>query len=109
MTADGVETGTKINIPKDLVIESGEVKVVTTADTPYQGAVVGDKYIDITLNDSTEDHIYIPVEDLVDVYTAGTGITISASNEIAIDNQVIPTITDVEDMIEEAALVWSVV
>jgi len=24
-----------INIPKDLVVSSGEVKVVTTADTPY--------------------------------------------------------------------------
>lgn len=62
-----------INIPKDLVVNSGEVKVVTTADTPYQGAVVGDKYIDLVL--SSGDHVYIPVKDLVDVYTAAQNAT----------------------------------
>lgn len=87
LTKDGVETGAKINIPKDLVIKSGEVKVVTTPDVPYEGAVVGDKYLDIELNDSTQNHIYIPVKDLVDVYTGvdGTKITVSinGSNQIS--------------------------
>lgn len=109
LTADGVETGVKINIPKDLVVQSGQIQTVTTADTPYQGAAVGDKYIDLTLNDATEDHIYIPVEDLVDVYTAGTGINISASNEISVDTTVIATTTYVDDAIEAAALTWTVV
>ena len=81
---DGAEIGAKINIPKDLVIESGTIKTVATADTPYTGAVVGDKYLDITLNDSTADHIYIPVNELVDAYTAGNGIGVSASNEISV-------------------------
>ena len=109
LTVDGVETGTKINIPKDLVIESGEVKVVTTADDPYTGAVVGDKYIDITLNDANEDHIYIPVNDLVDTYTAGTGITISNANVISTDPTIIPTKTEVQTMIDNAALTWQVI
>lgn len=86
LTKDGVETGTKINIPKDLVIKSGEVKVVTTPDVPYEGAVVGDKYLDIELNDATADHIYIPVKDLVDVYTGKRSINvetiINENNEI---------------------------
>ena len=86
LTKDGVETGTKINIPKDLVIKSGEVKVVTTPDVPYEGAVVGDKYLDIELNDATADHIYIPVKDLVDVYTGKRSINIETiineNNEI---------------------------
>ena len=83
LTKDNVQVGAKINIPKDLVISSGEVKTVTTADVPYEGAVVGDKYIDLTLNDSSADHIYIPVNDLVDAYTAGDGIAISSANVVS--------------------------
>lgn len=89
LTKDGTEVGVKINIPKDLVINSGSVKEVTTANTPYTGAAVGDKYLDLVLNDSAEDHIYIPVKDLVDVYTgkAGTKVNVSISdnNEISAD------------------------
>lgn len=87
LTKDNVETGVKINIPKDLVVSAGEVKTVTTADVPYTGAVVGDKYIDLTLNDATQNHIYIPVKDLVDVYTGVDGakvtVSINGSNQIS--------------------------
>lgn len=86
LTKDGVEVGVKINIPKDLVVNKGNVKVVATAGTPYEEAVVGDKYLDIELNDPTQDHIYIPVKELVDVYTAGDGIEISADNVIKSKN-----------------------
>ena len=86
LTKDGTEVGVKINIPKDLVVNKGSVKVVATAGTPYEGAVVGDKYLDIELNDPTQDHIYIPVKELVDVYTAGDGIEISADNVIKSKN-----------------------
>ena len=83
--ATPVETpvGAKINIPKDLVVESGTVETVETADVPYQGAVVGDKYIDLVIANADDEHIYIPVNDLVDVYTEGNGIDIS-NNSIAI-------------------------
>lgn len=81
----GTELG-KINIPKDYLVKSGEIKTVTTANVPYQGAVVGDKYLDFTVNtydtslgSGTESHIYIPVKELVDVYTAGNTDTISMS------------------------------
>ena len=86
LTKDGTEVGVKINIPKDLVVNKGSVKVVATVGTPYDGAVVGDKYLDIELNDPTQDHIYIPVKELVDVYTAGDGIEISANNVIKSKN-----------------------
>lgn len=85
LTKDGVETGVKINIPKDLVISSGSVETCEIEDTPYAGAKVGDKYLDILLNDPTKNHIYIPVKDLVDVYTAGDGITVSNTNEISVN------------------------
>lgn len=84
LTKDGVEVGVKINIPKDLVVSSGDVKVVTTDDVPYVGARVGDKYIDLILNDPNANHIYIPVKDLVDVYTSGNGINVSSGNVISL-------------------------
>jgi len=88
-TLDGTSTyvGDPINIPKDLVVESGELKTVEVDDEPYIGARVWDRYIDLVLNDSDETNIYIPVNDLVDVYTAGNGIVIDNGEiGIKIDN-----------------------
>ena len=81
---DGTQVGATINIPKDMVVSNGEVKTVTVADEPYQGAVVGDKYIDLTIANTSQNHIYIPVKDLVDVYIAGNGIQISNNNYISV-------------------------
>lgn len=98
LTKDGSQVGSKINIPKDFLVKSASVETVTTADVPYQGAVPGDKYIDFVINASdsseTAQHIYLPVNELVDVYTSG-----SAAGDmvvIAIDgsNQITATITD---------------
>lgn len=83
LTKDNVQQGAKINIPKDLVVESGEVKTVTVTDEPYTGAVIGDKYIDLIIANASSSHIYIPVKDLVDVYTAGNGIEVSNANVIS--------------------------
>ena len=76
-----------INIPKDLVVKSGVVGVVTTDDVPYEGAKVGDHYIDLEIQNQT-DHLYIPANALVDVYTAKKNATqvqlsIDANNEIS--------------------------
>ena len=84
--ATPVETavGAKINIPKDMVVESGTVETVATANTPYTGAAVGDKYIDLVIANKASSHLYIPVNDLVDTYTAGDGIEISAANAVSV-------------------------
>ena len=58
-----------INIPKDLVVQSGSVETVVTADEPYEGAEVGDKYIELVIQNQSEP-LYIPAKDLVDIYTA---------------------------------------
>ena len=79
----GNAMGVTIDIPKDMVVSAGEVKTVEIAEQPYAGAVVGDKYIDLTIANATSSHIYIPVKDLVDVYTAGNGIDVSGSNVIS--------------------------
>lgn len=75
LTKDGVNTGAAINIPKDLFVKSGEI-----VDNPT-GQPAG-KYIKLTLQNQDEP-IYINVADLVDAYTAGNGITISATNVVS--------------------------
>lgn len=72
-----------IDIPKDMVVESGTVGTVTTPNVPYEGAQVGDKYIDLVIANASSDHIYIPANSLVDVYTAAQGAT---EVQLAIDN-----------------------
>lgn len=75
LTKDGVNTGAAINIPKDLFVKEGKI-----VDNP-SGQPAG-KYIELTLQNQTNP-IYINVADLVDAYTEGNGITISATNEIS--------------------------
>lgn len=80
-TVDGTSTyvGDEINIPADLVVQSGTVGKVTEADQPYAGAKVGDSYIDIVLSDADSSHIYIPAADLFTPNTAGNGIELIGS------------------------------
>lgn len=75
LTKDGTNTGAAINIPKDLFVKEGKV-----VDNPT-GQPAG-KYIELTLQNQAEP-IYINVADLVDAYTAGNGITISATNVVS--------------------------
>ena len=88
LTKDGTPVGDKINIAKDMVVQSGQVSTVVTDDTPVQGYKVGDKYIDLLLANTDNEHIYILVSDLVDVYSAGSGIVITG-NSVAIDTEVV--------------------
>lgn len=78
MTVDGEVSyvGDTINVAKDMVLQSASMQFVTEANVPYDGAVVGDPYIDMAFNDESASHIYIPVKGLVDTYTAGEGIEI---------------------------------
>lgn len=86
---DNVGIGDVINIPKDYLVKSAEVKTSTgTGDA--SGLPAGTKYIDFTINtydsasgSGTTSHIYLNVEDLVDVYTPGNGIDISDANVIS--------------------------
>ena len=77
-TVDGesVYVGDAINIAKDMVLQGATLETVTEAGIPYDGAVVGDPYIDMVFNNAEQSHIYIPVKGLVDTYIAGEGIEI---------------------------------
>lgn len=77
-------TAIDIDIPKDLVVKSGQVITATTET----GLVKGDKYIKLTIANQDESPIYIAVKDLVDVYTAQANaaqvqLAISGTNEIS--------------------------
>lgn len=88
VTVDGTAVGVDIDIPKDYLVKSADIKEVTAVDDPYTGAAVGDKYIDFVVNtvggDGNESHIYLAIKDFVKEYTDGDGIEISATNVIAI-------------------------
>lgn len=102
LTKDGAQVGETINIPKDMVVQSGSVKEVTTANSPVSGYKVGDKYVDLVLANADDEHIYILVSDLIDVYTAGNGISVSG-NTISIDTSVVALKTDVAAVEAEVA------
>lgn len=86
----GTEVGT-INIPKDMVVSSG---VVVTLEADNDAGKDAGKYIVLTLANATNDKIYIPVSDLVDIYTANNAdkpitITVDQTN-----NQISATINN---------------
>ena len=87
LTKDGAQIGEKINIPKDFLVNSADILEVETENDPYEGAQVGDLYIDFVINakggGDTATHIYLPVNELVDAYTGGNGIEVSAQNLIS--------------------------
>ena len=86
----GTALSPKINIPKDFLVKSGEVKTCTTANVPVQGYQVGDKYLDFVVNvkegSATDEHIYILVKDLVDVYTADNSTLQLSSGQFSVKN-----------------------
>lgn len=92
LTKNGTGVGAKINIPKDYLVNGAEIKTVTTADQPYSGAKVGDKYIDFVINvksgTATDTHLYLPVNELVDAYTGDNqGIVLGSNNVFSLKIQ----------------------
>ena len=75
----------EIDIPKDLVVESGEV-IVVTDDAPVSGLTNG-TYLKLVIVNQDEP-LYIDVKDLCDVYTGkaatdGISVSVSDTNEIS--------------------------
>ena len=78
----------EINIPKDLVVQSGSVVYVENGtDTEGASVALADgTYIKFVIQNQTQP-LYINVEDLADIYTGSTGaqivVSISSSNVIS--------------------------
>ena len=103
----GVQQGAKINIPKDMVVQSGSVvDIIFHAGLLYEGniydgtdvttKIVGTsgmatpsdagKYVKLVIANKTDSTLYIKATDLVDVYTAAQNAT---QVQLAINNNVI--------------------
>jgi hypothetical protein len=83
LTKDGKQIGEKINTTLDQVLKNSAILTVEETDQPYAGAVVGDKYVKFEFHNNNTPQ-YLPVKDLVDVYTGSTSIDVSANNVISV-------------------------
>ena len=96
VTVDDVVVGADIDIPKDFLVKSATSSVVTAADKAAGGKFadndsynVGDAYLDFVINvksgSATDEHVYVNVANLVDVYRNGDGLNLdSATNTFSI-------------------------
>lgn len=64
---NNVAVGDAIDIPKDMVVQSGTLKECTTINQPINGLKVGDKYIDLLIANSNNQHIYISLKNIIDL------------------------------------------
>ena len=90
VTVDGVVVGVDINIPKDFLVKSATSSVVTATDKAAGGKFVdnpdynvGDAYLDFVINtksgSATDEHVYVNVKNLVDVYHNGDGLNLDST------------------------------
>ena len=87
LTKDGANVGAAINIPKDMVVKSGEV--VTNPEGQPEGT-----YLVLTLANATSDKIYINVSDLIEYVTSGSVAGDMVVIAVSDDHKVTATITD---------------
>ena len=71
LTKDGVNVGSAINIPKDMVVSSGSVETFN-GNLPT-GVTTPGTYIVLTLANATSDKLYIKVDELIEYVTGGSG------------------------------------
>lgn len=72
LTKDGAGIGAIIDIPKDMVVESGTVETYTAGHLPT-GVTEPGTYIVLTLANATSDKLYIPASGLIEYVTGGSG------------------------------------
>ena len=87
LTKDGVAVGASINIPKDMVVESGSV--VVNPEGQAEGT-----YIKLVLANATNDTLYIPVDSLIEYVTSGSATGDMVVVNVSDDHKVTATITD---------------
>lgn len=72
LTKDGAGIGAIIDIPKDMVVESGTVETFIAGHLPT-GVTEPGTYIVLTLANATSDKLYIPASGLIEYVTGGSG------------------------------------
>lgn len=72
LTKNGTNVGAAINIPKDMVVQSGTVQTFEAGALP-EGVATAGTYIVLTLANATSTKLYIKVDDLIEYVTGGSG------------------------------------
>lgn len=85
LMAGETQVGATINIPKDMVVESGVVRKLTEDEITAGKGDVDTEYIVLTLSNATDDKLYIKASSLVDIYKKGDYVTISDDKVISVD------------------------
>ena len=89
---NGKNVGVPINVPKDYLVKSAQIKECTEIDVPAAGLQVGDKYIDFVINSMSgqgnESHIYLRIQDLIDDFTVAANaaevqLAVSPTREVS--------------------------
>ena len=95
-----------IDIPKDYLVKSAELKTCTEKDKPVTGLDVGDPYLDFVINtkdgSGTDQHLYVPCKSFVDTYTAGNGLSLN-NHQFSIDTSITATKASVDDVVSDLA------
>lgn len=87
LTKDGTNVGAAINIPKDMVVQSG------TVVTDPEGQPAG-TYIKLVLANAENSELYIPVDTLIEYVTSGSQTGDMIVINVSDDHKVTATITD---------------
>lgn len=87
LTKNDANIGAAINIPKDMVVQSGEVI------TDPEGRDAG-TYIVLTLANATNDKIYVPVDQLIEYVTSGSDTDDAIGIIVSNDHKVTAEIRD---------------
>lgn len=87
LTKDGVNTGVAIDIPKDMVVKSGEV--ITNPSGQAAGT-----YLVLTLANANEDKVYIDVGSLIEYVTSGSKDGDQIKIDVSADHKVTATLSN---------------
>lgn len=71
LTKDGAVVGAVIDIPKDMVVQSGSVQTFAAGELPA-GVTEAGTYIVLVLANAASDKLYIKVDDLIEYVTSGS-------------------------------------
>ena len=80
-----------INIPKDMVVESGTV--ITLTETDQAGHTAG-TYLKLVLANASNDEVWIPVDSLIEYVTSGSVAGSMVMIDVDAQHRVTATITD---------------
>lgn len=88
----GTTVGT-INIPRDMVVESGTVVTFGADDELPAEVTTTGTYIVLTLANATSDKIYVPVDQLIEYVTSGSAENDDVFVSISADHKVTATLS----------------